>query len=188
VKTYKCKCTLEHLYEPLFIGISSTEECERIVTMSRNIIKIWNAKTYECIHIIQYQKKHVKGGISIRIHNDKIIAIFDDYVIKVFSVITGKCDMVLAGHTDEIFAITIMPDGKIASSSRDKNIRIWDLDDVNFEDKPDIHEQIGKIAKCEIISLDLLKSNENSVIWFLKILPDGRLIGYSLNNVMIILK
>jgi WD40 repeat protein len=193
IQTYECKCTLlGHSKIPRFIGISFGDfgQYERIVTMSLDTIKIWDMNTYNCIHSITYQKNSIKYSCTIIcIHqNGNIVAICDDNTIKIFNTITAKCDMVLIGHTDKILAITLLPDGKIASCSRDKTIRIWDLSHCDDSDK---------ITKCEIISLDLSNSNDveisnidkqTLIVDFLKILPNGNLIGYTENKVMLIWK
>lgn len=37
----------------------------------------------------------------------------------------GRCTNVLKGHTAEVTALASLPDGKLASGSRDKTVRIW---------------------------------------------------------------
>jgi WD40 repeat protein len=189
VITYKCECTLASDKNTLFVGISyNQDENERIITLSHESIKIWsneNTNAYKCIKNIKYKYEQIKsyfpGLENIRIlqngKNGKIVVIFNNE-IKIFSVFRNEsdaCDVTLTGHTDKILAITILPDGKIVSSSLDKTIRIWD---VSYESK--------KLISCEVLYPN--SSNEGRVIYYLKVLPDGRLIGYSLDNTMIIWK
>jgi WD40 repeat protein len=34
---------------------------------------------------------------------------------------------VLEGHTDSVWALTVLPDGRVVSGSDDKSVRVWDL-------------------------------------------------------------
>jgi WD40 repeat protein len=193
VQTYECKCTLVgHTEIPDFVTISFNGQCKRIISTCSNSIKIWNMNTHKCIHNITYQNDpEIKTKIYID-QRGKIIMESDDNTIKIISVITGKCDMILVGHTDTILSITMMPDGKIASSSQDKTVRLWDID-TNFENKS--YEGPFKITNSCIVSSEfnsvgndnLVKPSHNTIS-FLKILPDGRLIGYSTNGAILIWK
>jgi WD40 repeat protein len=200
-QTYECKGTLVGHPEivgergmPRFICITSDGfgQNKRFVTMTLNMIKIWDSNTYECIHNI-HNENYIIFRALMRVHQSgKIIVTSYDNTIKIFNPITGECDIVLSGHTKGVLAITCMPDGKIASSSHDKTVRIWDISEENNNDKS------CTITKCEIISLDSLRSNEindsndgslqDNIIDFLKVLPDGKLIGYSLKNSIMIFK
>jgi hypothetical protein len=194
INTYECEHTLNNESIALSVGISYNKlnRTEYIIVASYDNIKIWrkDANIYKCIRTIKYKYQRcgyqVAGYANMCIHqNNKIVVIFDN-LIKIFNIEQhelhepDECDMELIGHTDTISAITILPDGKIASSSLDKTIRIWDLDEC---------DDSKKLTQCEIITLDSLKqSDKNNIIYYLKILPDGRLIGYSFDNTMIIWK
>jgi len=48
--------------------------------------------------------------------------------IKIWDPVSGACLKTLEGHTDEIYAVDVSPDGKyIASASNDKTVNIWAL-------------------------------------------------------------
>lgn len=48
--------------------------------------------------------------------------------VKVWDPLSGACLKTLEGHTDEICAVDVSPDGKLlASASRDKTIKLWAL-------------------------------------------------------------
>ena len=38
----------------------------------------------------------------------------------------GTCWLTLAGHTSNVRALAVLPDGKLASGSDDKTVRVWD--------------------------------------------------------------
>jgi WD40 repeat protein len=223
-ETFECEYTLdssssENYYEniPTFVGVAKNDDgSDQIVTRTSDSIKIWNGN--KCIHNIGHEfcEQCLQYSI-IRIHQSGRIVVVFDNTIKIFNNMTGKCEMVLVGHTNEILAIAILPDGKIASSSRDKTIRIWDLslnenialveynvDDIAYDEKKS-SEAI--LHECNIIRFDSLELDEIEavtlskhdpettktyikqcdMIRFLKVLPDGRLIGYT-TNFMIIFK
>ena len=38
----------------------------------------------------------------------------------------GEPSLILNGHTNSVSALAVMPDGKLASGSGDKTVRVWD--------------------------------------------------------------
>ena len=74
-------------------------------------------------------------------------------VISVWDPANGTCLLTFAGHTDWEHALVALPDGKLASASSDRTVRVW-----------------GK-GKC----LFTLKGHTGSVT-ALAVLPDGKLV------------
>lgn len=51
-----------------------------------------------------------------------------DFSVRVWDVALSKCETILTGHTDEVFALAFHPDGqRLASAGRDRAIWLWDL-------------------------------------------------------------
>lgn len=71
----------------------------------------------------------------------------------------SKCSQILEGHTDDVRALAVLPDGQIVSGSCDKTIRIW--------------ASLGH-GKEEIC----LKGH-TSHVYALAVLPDGRIVSGS---------
>lgn len=81
--------------------------------------------------------------------------------IAIFDTQTGQQIRQLVGHEEEVNALTVLPDGRLASASDDKTIRVWDV----------------RSGKCERV----LQSHTNDV-YSLATLPDGRLASGSRSN------
>ena len=45
----------------------------------------------------------------------------------------------MIGHTDHIMSLTLMPDGLIASSSRDRTVKIWDVETNEIKHNIPLH-------------------------------------------------
>jgi WD40 repeat protein len=51
----------------------------------------------------------------------------DSAMMRVVDFESGECVHTLAGHTSPVFTLAVMPDGKLASGSLDKTVRVWDM-------------------------------------------------------------
>ena len=50
-----------------------------------------------------------------------------DCIVRVWDIKTAQCTLALKGHTDSIFSLLLLPDGRLVSGSSDKSIKIWNL-------------------------------------------------------------
>jgi WD40 repeat protein len=96
----------------------------------RSKIKIWNlqTKTYEATFLIDTWSITVPTlKHHIRVLSDGCIVsnTTTNNDIKVWNVSSGKCDITLTGHSDQIYDILTLSDGRIVSCSKDKTIKIW---------------------------------------------------------------
>ncbi|HKV13171.1 MAG TPA: TIR domain-containing protein [Thermoanaerobaculia bacterium] len=82
-----------------------------------------------------FRLRHTLSGHSRRIvkiawspDGTKIASASNDYTVRIWDAITGKCLRILKGHSKEVGTVTWSPDGnKLASGSRDMHILIWDV-------------------------------------------------------------
>ena len=51
-----------------------------------------------------------------------------DATINIWDTDTGKVIRTLEGHTKEVFCLAVLLSGRLASSSWDGTIKIWDID------------------------------------------------------------
>ncbi len=49
----------------------------------------------------------------------------DDKAVRVWRPSTGMCEAVLEGHRSGVWALAVLPDGRLASASYDKTVRVW---------------------------------------------------------------
>ena len=78
----------------------------------------------------------------------------DDDTIRIWSTLTGQCEMVRQGHTGNVWWVIQLADGRLASGSDDETIRIWST----------------STGQCEKIL-----PGHTSSVWSVIQLADGRL-------------
>ncbi len=50
----------------------------------------------------------------------------NDKTVRVWDASSGVCLRVLEGHTDTVYSVTALDDGRLASASDDNTVRVWD--------------------------------------------------------------
>jgi WD40 repeat protein len=84
--------------------------------------------------------------------------------------LTGKCELILTGHTNSIFCCAILPDERIVSGSYDGILKIWN----------------SQTGNCELsLKGDFEDGWYSKGINFCSVLPDGRLITGSAGRLKI---
>jgi WD40 repeat protein len=108
-----------------------------------NRIKIWKRidDCFECIDTFMEHKDYV--WCLINLEDGKFASGSDDKCIKIWgyvpptkvedpSTLTSnyKCLATVYGHGDSVYSLIYLGDGKIASGSEDKTVKIWDVKNI----------------------------------------------------------
>ena len=115
-------------------------------------IKIWNPSTGTCSATLS---GHANNVFCMQVLTDgSLVSGSSDNTVKIWDLTTFQCMRTLSGHSNSVNAVIEIVDGVIASGSGDKTIKFWDT----------------ATGVCK----HTLKATENSRIYGLLKLPDGR--------------
>ena len=91
-------------------------------------LKIWKeGNTKSVFSFLVFDKKMITSIVEIP--NKEMIAVAGNYnTIPIYSIQSGKLIYTLQGHENYIAEIIMMNDGRLLSSSFDKCLRVWDLE------------------------------------------------------------
>lgn len=91
-------------------------------------LKIWKeGNTKSVFSFLVFKKKMITSIVEIP--NKEMIAVAGNYnTIPIYSIQSGKLIYTLQGHENYIAEIIMMNDGRLLSSSFDKCLRVWDLE------------------------------------------------------------
>ncbi len=99
-------------------------------------LKEWDKNTGECAKVLQEVGEgilcavvHPNGKLITGPHNEKHEGDCFYNALKVWDTKTGtgKCLMVLQGHTDSVLCVDVLQNGNIISGSHDETLKEWDI-------------------------------------------------------------
>lgn len=105
--------------------ISGTIEDYIISGSDDTKIRVWNATTGTCLHILAGHTGRVNAIVAI--DNEKFASCSDDYTVRIWDIINGSCLLVLEGHTRVVNALAVVG-GHLVSGSSDTTLRVWNTD------------------------------------------------------------
>lgn len=129
----------------------------------KGVIKIWNAKTGECLKTLQGQPYYGRACLA---YLGKGLLASARTQISIWDIEHGKCFKTLSGHSKRITSLVHLGGKIIASGSRDGIVKIWNVETGKcikslFRDK-------GWVLSLVILSSDSLAigySNGDIEIW-----------------------
>ncbi|GAB1204280.1 hypothetical protein APSETT445_002930 [Aspergillus pseudonomiae] len=109
------------------VSVTFSPDGEMVASGSKdNIIKLWDPKTVEQLHILD---GHFDSVVSVVFsHDSQILASGSyDHTVKLWDIKSCQQLRTLHGHSDSVVSVAFSPDSQIvASGSDDSTIRLWD--------------------------------------------------------------
>jgi WD40 repeat protein len=124
-KTGKRLRTFKGHTDGVYFAVFS-RDAQRIVTTSVDkTVRVWEVKTGKSLLTIKHTGT-VYGAAFFQ--NNTRLVTGSDSTIRIWDTKNGKLVSSLKGHTDDVNAVEVAPNGQqLASASDDSSVRIWDL-------------------------------------------------------------
>ncbi|KAH8806173.1 WD40-repeat-containing domain protein [Xylogone sp. PMI_703] len=119
--------TILYGHNGIIDSVAFSHDATRIISNSKNMIKLWDAKNGTCIQTFQGNEAQFVPNAS-SLDNTQIILGSYGKNIKIWDAKDGACIKTPEGHSDDICSIAISHDStRVVSGSRDRTIKIWDI-------------------------------------------------------------
>ena len=133
-------------------------------------VKVWRWRSWELKHTLKSHKEEVRT-VAISADGKTIVSGSGDNKIKVWDSTSGQLKYTLRGHEDKVDSLVLSNDGHIISGSRDRTIKIWNLQTQTLEQslETDSEHRINSIAASANKQV-IISGNEDRTltIWHLK--------------------
>jgi WD40 repeat protein/serine/threonine protein kinase/regulator of sirC expression with transglutaminase-like and TPR domain len=110
-------------------------------------LRLWDLHTGACVRKISAHE--ALNGISalLLVRPDVCVTAGYDKRCKVWNLATGQCMGVFAGHTDAIYSLALMPDGKtVISAGADKRVLMWDWTNLRITSELMCEDAVMSVA------------------------------------------
>jgi len=97
----------------------------RVVTLIRNLVKIWSAGSGECLPLLEGHRDVVLSAVFSPDGQEALTASADG-TARLWSAGSGECLRTLEGHRDEVNSAVFSPDGQqVLTASNDGTAKLW---------------------------------------------------------------
>lgn len=93
-----------------------------------NIIRMWDIFSSNMLKNI-YSSGNVTLTCFVSLTNE-LLAISYENNIKIWDIVKNKTIKILEGHNEDVESLVVLPNGFLASGSRDKTILIWNIESI----------------------------------------------------------
>ena len=101
---------------------ASDEECSNY---KDNTVRIWDARSGECLKILHGHEKAV-NSLAISADGGFIVSGSSDKTVRIWDAMSGECLRVLKDHDRVVTSVAVSDDGKLVFSGS-KDLRVWDV-------------------------------------------------------------
>ena len=124
-----CLHTLKHTHQ--INALSLVFNGQLASGSNDSAVRVWDVATGECVRIIHIGPRedgaynHVAQSLVL-LPDGQLVVSVARCPTKVFNPHTGELVRSMVGHTEGIYAMATMPDGKLLTGSSDLTVRVWE--------------------------------------------------------------
>jgi WD40 repeat protein len=106
-------------------GVAWSPSGDRLATASYDrTVRVWDVASGTVVAVLCGHEDAV-WGVAWSPSGDQLVSGAHDRTVRVWDVASGSQVTVLRGHEDAVWGVDWAPDGRIASASDDRTMRIW---------------------------------------------------------------
>ena len=140
----------------------------KIITKDSDLYEDYKIENKNPLHILNYHE-NIVSCLCILKDGRLVSGSFDDSII-IYNKITYQPDLIIKEHNDTIFCITVLSSGILASCSGDKTIKLFKINERNYEVLQTLNYHNDSVYKIiELKNQNLAScSTDSSVIFYIK--------------------
>ena len=140
----------------------------KIITKDSDLYEDYKIENKNPLHILNYHE-NIVSCLCVCKDGRLVSGSFDDSII-IYNKISYQSDLIIKEHNDTIFCITVLSSGILASCSGDKTIKLFKINERNYEVLQTLNYHNDSVYKIiELKNKNLAScSTDSSVIFYIK--------------------